>query len=211
MAAYQDDNLVKRAYAKTRYTKQQVEELTACMDPVNGPYYFISNFMYVQHPTLGKEQLKLYDYQIELLQNYHNYRKSVNLLGRQLGKTTVAAGYLLWYAMFVEDSTILIASNKYDSAQEIMHRIRYAYESMPDHIRAGVKEYNKRSMSFDNGSRIVASTTTENTGRGMSLSLVYCLGGENTVTVRDKATGEIKDITLSELYSELGQENNETI
>ena len=54
-----------------------------------------------------------------------------------------------------------------------MQRIRYAYESVPDHIRAGVTEYNKGSMSFDNGSRIVASTTTENTGRGMSLTLVY--------------------------------------
>jgi len=87
--------------------------------------------------------------------------------------TTVAAGYLLWYAMFVDDATILIASNKYDGAQEIMHRVRYAYESVPDHIRAGVKVYNKRSMDFDNNSRIVATTTTENTGRGMSLSLVY--------------------------------------
>lgn len=87
--------------------------------------------------------------------------------------TTVASGYLLWYAMFMEDSTILIASNKYDGAQEIMHRVRYAYECIPDHIRAGVKTYNKRSIDFDNGSRIVATTTTENTGRGMSLSLVY--------------------------------------
>ena len=118
--------------------------------------------------------------------------------------TTVAAGYLLWYAMFNEDATVLIAAHKYDGAQEIMHRVRYAYESVPDHIRAGVKEYNKRSMLFDNGSRIVASTTSETTGRGMSLSLIYCLGGENTVTVRDKITGEIKDIALSELYSELG-------
>lgn len=87
--------------------------------------------------------------------------------------TTVAAGYLLWYAMFNDDATVLIASNKYDGAQEIMHRVRYAYESVPDHIRAGVKVYNKRSMDFDNNSRIVATTTTENTGRGMSLSLVY--------------------------------------
>jgi hypothetical protein len=87
--------------------------------------------------------------------------------------TTVAAGYLLWFAMFNEDSTILIASNKYDSAQEIMHRVRYAYESVPDHIRAGVTGYAKRSINFDNNSRIMATTTTGNTGRGTSLSLVY--------------------------------------
>lgn len=173
MAIYQDDKLVKRAYTKVTYTKEQIDELKACMDPVTGPLYFISNFMYVQHPKLGKQKLQLFDYQVSLLENYTKYRKSVNMLGRQLGKTTVASGYLLWYAMFVEDATILIASNKYDGAQEIMHRVRYAYECIPDHIRAGVKVYNKRSMDFDNGSRIIATTTTENTGRGMSLSLVY--------------------------------------
>jgi len=90
-----------------------------------------------------------------------------------MGKTTVAAGYLLWFAMFKPDSTILVAAHKQAGASEIMQRIRYAYESVPNHIRAGVTEYNKGSMSMDNGSRIISATTTENTGRGMSLSLVY--------------------------------------
>ena len=173
MAIYQDDTLVKRAYKKLDYTPQQIDELKACMDPETGPTYFIENFMYIQHPMKGRQQIELYDFQYGLIENYHKYRKSVNMISRQMGKTTVAAGYLLWYAMFVEDATILIASNKYDGAQEIMHRVRYAYESVPDHIRAGVKAYNKRSIDFDNNSRIVATTTTENTGRGMSLSLVY--------------------------------------
>ena len=60
-----------------------------------------------------------------------------------MGKSTTAAGYLLWYAMFVPDQTILIAAHKYSGAQEIMHRIRYAYELCPDHIRCGVISYNK--------------------------------------------------------------------
>ena len=76
--------------------------------------------------------------------------------------------------MFVPDSTILIAAHKFTGAQEIMNRIRYAYELCPDHIRAGVTSYNKQSIEFENGSRIVAQTTTETTGRGMSLSLLYC-------------------------------------
>lgn len=173
MAAYQDEKLIKRAYSKVFYTKEQIDELRACLDPVTGPMYFIENFMYIQHPIQGRQKISLYDFQYGLIENYHKYRKSINMISRQMGKTTVAAGYLLWYAMFVDDSTILIASNKYDGAQEIMHRVRYAYESVPDHIRAGAKSYNKRSIDFDNGSRIVATTTTENTGRGMSLSLVY--------------------------------------
>ena len=95
------------------------------------------------------------------------------MLSRQTGKTTCAAGYLLWYAMFVDDSTILVTSYKYEAAQEIMIRIRFAYESVPDHIRAGVTVYNKKSMEFDNGSRILSSTTAGTTGRGMSISLIY--------------------------------------
>jgi len=87
--------------------------------------------------------------------------------------TTVAAGYLLWYAMFKPNSTILVAAHKQAGASEIMQRIRFAYESIPDHIRAGVTEYNKNSITFDSGSRIVSTTTTENSGRGMSLTLVY--------------------------------------
>jgi hypothetical protein len=87
--------------------------------------------------------------------------------------STSAAGYLLWYAMFVPDSTILIAAHKYTGAQEIMQRIRYAYENCPQHIKAGVTTYNKGSLDFENGSRIVSATTTENTGRGMSISLLY--------------------------------------
>jgi hypothetical protein len=173
MAIYQDDKLVKRAYTKVSYTKLQIDELKACMDPVTGPLYFMSNFMYVQHSTKGKQRFVPYDFQLDLIESYTHYKKSINMVSRQMGKTAVAAGYLLWYAMFNDDAQILVTSYKYDSAQDIMDRVRYAYESIPDHIRAGVTTYNKRSIAFDNGSKIVATTTTENTGRGMSLSLVY--------------------------------------
>jgi hypothetical protein len=87
--------------------------------------------------------------------------------------TTTAAGYLLWYAMFHDDVTVLIAANKFKAASEIMMRIKYAYEEMPNTIRCGVVEYNVTSIRFDNGSRIVATTTTPDSGRGMSISLLY--------------------------------------
>lgn len=173
MAIYQDENLVKRAYKKIAYTPEMVDELRKCYDPINGPMYFMESFMKVQHPTKGRVNFKAYDYQVDLIDTYHNYNRSCNMLGRQLGKSTCAAGYLLWFAMFNDDVTVLVAAHKYDGAQEIMYRARYAYESIPDHIRAGVISYNKRSIEFDNGSRIVSTTTTENTGRGMSLSLIF--------------------------------------
>ncbi|MFP5434937.1 MAG: terminase large subunit domain-containing protein, partial [Alphaproteobacteria bacterium] len=87
--------------------------------------------------------------------------------------TTTAAAYLLWKAMFTPDCTILICANKLNQALEIMDRVRYAYENLPDHIRAGVTEYNKGTVKFDNGSKITARATTADAGRGLSISLLY--------------------------------------
>jgi hypothetical protein len=133
----------------------------------------MDNFFMIQHPTKGSMVYHPYGYQKRLINTYHNYRFSISLMPRQSGKSTSAAGYLLWYAMFVPDSTILIAAHKYTGAQEIMQRVRYAYENCPDYIKAGVTTYNKGSLDFENGSRIVSATTTENTGRGMSITLLY--------------------------------------
>lgn len=167
-------SLVKTPYTKTVFkTQKELDDFVKCCDPVTGYLYFMDNFFMIQHPTKGSINYHPWAYQKRLIETYHNYRFSISLMPRQSGKSTSAAGYLLWYAMFVPDSTILIAAHKYTGAQEIMQRIRYAYENCPDHIKAGVTTYNKGSLDFENGSRIVSATTTENTGRGMSISLLY--------------------------------------
>ena len=168
-----DGNLVKKAHARESYTDEQLLELAKCADPDTGPAYFLENYFWIQHPRRGRIQYHAFDYQKRLLESYHKHRFSVNLMPRQTGKTTTAAGYLLWYAMFVPDSTILVAAHKYAGSQEIMQRIRYSYEDVPDFIRPGVYSYNKGSIDFDNSSRIISTTTTENTGRGLSISLLY--------------------------------------
>jgi len=167
-------SLVKNPYTKTVFkTDKELQDFIKCCDPVMGYLYFMDNFFHIQHPTRGSMLYHPWPYQERLIDTYHRYRFSISLMPRQSGKSTSAAGYLLWYAMFVPDSTILIAAHKYTGAQEIMQRIRYAYENCPDHIKAGVITYNKGSLDFENGSRIVSATTTENTGRGMSISLLY--------------------------------------
>jgi hypothetical protein len=168
-----DYTLIKKPHSLESFTEQQILDFMACADPVTGPEYFISNFFYIQHPVRGRMLYKPYGYQQRLIKTYHSFRFCISLMPRQTGKTTSAAGYLLWYAMFIPDSTILVAAHKYSGAYEIMQRVRYGYESVPDHIRAGVTSYNKGSIEFDNGSRIISQTTTETTGRGLSISLLY--------------------------------------
>jgi len=174
MAKSLDGVLTKKAHTKEKFTEQEVMDMALCMDPTSGYLHFAKNFFHIQHPVQGKVKFEPYEYQERLLSAYHNYRFNINMLPRQSGKTTCASAYLLWYAMFHPDQTILVAAHKYTGSQEIMQRIRYGYELCPDYIRAGVVNYNKGSIEFDNGSRIVSATTTGNTGRGMSISLLYC-------------------------------------
>jgi hypothetical protein len=169
-----DGVLTKKAHKTEKFAEQQITDLQMCSQPDNGYIYFAKHFFYIQHPVQGKLLFEPFDYQNRLLNCYHSYRFNINMLPRQSGKTTCASAYLLWYAMFHPDQTILIAAHKYTGAQEIMQRIRYGYELCPDFLRAGVVSYNKGSMEFDNGSRIVSQTTTGTTGRGMSISLLYC-------------------------------------
>ncbi len=174
MAKSLDGNLIKKAHAPQRYTLEEVKHLEACMDPVTGPLYFAKNFLKIQHPTKGSIPFEPYDYQERLIDAYHNNKQCIAMLPRQMGKTTCACAYLLWYTMFVPEAQVLIAAHKYEGAQDIMNRYRFGYENLPDFIRAGVYSYNRNTIEYDNGARIQAVTTTENTGRGKSLSLIYC-------------------------------------
>jgi hypothetical protein len=119
--------------------------------------------------------------------------------------TATAAAFLLWYTTFQPNQSILIAANVFRAATEIMDRIRFAYEELPDWLRAGVVKYNVTTISFDNGSKIESTTTTPSSGRGKSISLLFCLSGETTVDVRNRHSGVIEKITLSELQLRLAK------
>jgi hypothetical protein len=112
-----DGVLTKKAHTQERFTEEQVQDLLLCADPDNGYIYFAKNFYFIQHPVKGKLLFQPYDYQLGLLDSYHHHRFNINMLPRQSGKTTCAGVYLLWYAMFHPDQTILVAAHKYTGAQ----------------------------------------------------------------------------------------------
>ena len=169
-----DGVLIKKAHVQLRYTLEEVTHLEKCMDPITGPLYFAKNFIKIQHPVRGSIPFEPYEYQERLITAFVENKQCIAMLPRQMGKTTCAVVYLLWYTMFMNDAQVLIAAHKYEGAKDIMDRYRFGYENLPDFIRAGVITYNRNTIEYDNGSRIQATTTTENTGRGKSLSLIYC-------------------------------------
>lgn len=167
-----NNKYIKSANVEMEYTQDNINELQLC---ASDPVYFIRNYVQIQHPTKGSVPFELYDFQEKLIRSFHNHDYNIVLASRQVGKSITSAAYLLWYAMFNFDKTILIASNKNSGAMEMIYRIRFAYENLPHWLKPGVTEdgYNKHALGFDNGSRIVSAATSEDTGRGMSISLLF--------------------------------------
>ena len=130
-------------------------------------------------------------------------KDNLYLCGRQYiptHNTTLLTIYALWIACFNEDQNIMIVANKESTAIEIFRRVRLAYEQLPNWLKPGVDEYGKTSMMLNNGSRIGISTTTGSAARGTSLN---CVNGNSIITVRNKTTQEVENITIAELHQRL--------
>lgn len=163
---------LKKANTEVEFTAQEIQELLKCS---KDPVYFIQTYVKIQHPKLGIVPFELRDYQIKMIRGFHDHRFSVTLAARQVGKSVCAGAYLLWYACFNFDKTILIASNKNSNAMEMIHRIRLGYENLPMWLKPGIQEdgWNKHSIGLDNGTRIISEATSESSGRGLSISCLY--------------------------------------
>lgn len=125
----------------------------------------ISTVKSINHLTT-KENM----YDLELLDDNHVYFTN----GILSHNTLTIAVFLLWESIFFKDKTMLIASKNFGHAIEIMDRLKYAYEELPVWLKPGVIFYNRMSVKFDNSSMIASAGTTEKTGRGSSISRIYC-------------------------------------
>lgn len=165
---------VKKASGQlTEYTHDQLLEFARC---ARDPVYFIKTYVSIRHPKKGQIPFELYPYQEKMIRAMQANRWTIILASRQTGKSETSGAFLLWYALFNLDKTILIASNKASNALEMIARIRYMYETIPNWLKPGVTKdgWNKLSVGFDNKSRIISTATSESSGRGLPISLLYC-------------------------------------
>lgn len=163
------NDLIKKPNVETEYTHQQIVELRKCSaDPI----YFMKTYMKVMHPTKGAINFDMFPYQERCVKAFVENRWVTVLAGRQLGKTTVIAAFLLWFACFKFEKYVLVASKDNDASIDVMDRIRYGYEELPMWLKPGCVYFNRHEIVFDNKSSIKSSATTEGTGRGRSVSLL---------------------------------------
>lgn len=161
---------LKRANIKIPYTQEQVDEFIHCQSDI---LYFIRNYVNIVSLDHGMIKFDMYPFQEEMIKSFRDNRFSINLLARQMGKTTSVAAYLLWEATFNKNMRIAILANKGDTAREILSRLKSMFEDLPWFLKPGVVEWNKGSIELSNGTKIISAATSSSSIRGQSMNIIY--------------------------------------
>jgi hypothetical protein len=164
-----NDNL-KRIGVELQYTEEQVKEILKCSED---PLYFVRNYVKIVNVDKGLVPFEMWKFQEDMVSTFHENRFSICKMPRQVGKTTTAAGYMLWSVLFQENYNIAILANKGSLAREILGRIQYAYEYLPLWLQQGIKVWNKGNIELENGSKINAYATSAAGVRGGSYNLIF--------------------------------------
>ena len=161
---------LKKANVSQEWTKEEVQEYARCM---SDPQYFIENYIMIVSLDEGLVPFKMYDFQKEMVGTFHSNRFTICKLPRQSGKSTTIIAYLLHYVLFNPSVNVAILANKAATARDLLGRLQLAYEHLPKWLQQGVMSWNKGSLELENGSKILASSTSASAVRGGSYNIIF--------------------------------------
>ena len=161
---------LKRANTTIEFTQEQILEFMACRED---PVYFAQNHVKIVTLDKGLMPFEPYDFQQKLIENFHGNRFNICKMPRQTGKSTTVISYLLHYLLFNDSVNIGILANKAATARELLGRLQTAYENVPKWMQQGVLAWNRGSLELENGSKILAASTSASAVRGMSFNILF--------------------------------------
>jgi hypothetical protein len=161
---------LKKANTQIEFTEEQIIEFLKCKED---PVYFANNYMKIVSLDEGLVQFKPYDFQEKLINNFHENRFNICKMPRQTGKSTTSVSYLLHYCVFNDSVNIGILANKAATARDLLGRLQTAYENLPKWMQQGIISWNKGSLELENGSKILAASTSASAVRGMSFNILF--------------------------------------
>ena len=167
---YLGNPLLKKANTSQGFTEDQVIEFAKC---INDPVYFAKKYINIVTLDYGLRNFTPYPFQEKMLDRFHNNRFNICKLPRQSGKSTIVVSYLLHYAIFNDNVNIAILANKASTAKDLLDRLQTAYENLPKWLQQGVLTWNKASLELENGSKIIASSTSASAVRGGSYNIIF--------------------------------------
>ncbi len=161
---------LKKANTTQEFTKEHIAEFLKCKDD---PVYFTHNHIKIVNVDEGLVNFEMYPFQEKLISNFHKHRFNICKMPRQTGKSTTVVSYLLHYAIFNDNVNIGILANKAATARDLLGRLQLAYENLPRWMQQGIVAWNKGSMELENGSKIIAASTSASAVRGMSFNIIF--------------------------------------
>ena len=161
---------LKKANVSTQFTKKQVAEYMKC---AQDPVYFIRKYIRIVSLDEGIVPFDMYNFQEDMVGKFHKHRFNICKLPRQSGKSTIVTAYLLWYVLFNANVNVAILANKAPTAREMLGRLQLSYENLPKWMQQGILGWNKGSLELENGSKILASSTSASAVRGMSFNIIF--------------------------------------
>ena len=161
---------LKAAYVPQDFTEEQIKEFIKCKED---PEHFARQYIKIVSVDEGLIPFDVRDYQSEMIHNFHNKRFVICKMARQSGKSTTILAYLLHYIIFNENVSVAILANKKTTAMELLGRLQLAYEHMPKWLQQGVLIWNKGNIELENGSKILASSTSGSAIRGGSFNIIF--------------------------------------
>jgi len=161
---------LKKANTPHEFTEEQVIEFIKCK---NDPVYFAKKYIKIVSLDEGLTQFHPYDFQETLIKRFHENRFNICKMPRQTGKSTTSVSYLLHYAVFNDSTNIGILANKAATARDLLGRLQTAYENLPKWMQQGIISWNKGSLELENGSKILAASTSASAVRGMSFNILF--------------------------------------
>ena len=167
---YLGNPLLKKANTPIEFSQENIEEFLKCKED---PVYFANNYVKIVTLDHGLQPFKTYDFQEKLINNFHDNRFNICKMPRQTGKSTTCVSYLLHYAIFNDSVNIGILANKATTARELLARLATAYENLPKWMQQGILVWNKGNIELENGSKILAASTSASAVRGMSFNILF--------------------------------------
>ena len=161
---------LKRSNVAQDFTREQVSEYIKCS---RDPAYFIREYVQIVSLDEGLVPFNMYPFQEEMVNKFHEHRFNIAKLPRQSGKSTIVTSYLLWYVLFNEEVNVAILANKAATSREMLGRLQKSYEHLPKWLQQGVVNWNRGSLELENGSKIMAASTSSSAVRGMSFNVIF--------------------------------------
>ena len=161
---------LKKVNTPVEFTKEQILEFQKC---AKDPLYFMETYIRIVSLDEGLVPFKMYDFQESMVESFHAERFNIAKLPRQSGKSTIVTAYLLWYVLFNDNVNVAILANKAATAREMLGRLQLSYENLPKWLQQGILGWNKGSLELENGSKILAASTSASAVRGMSFNVIF--------------------------------------